>query len=269
MTYSIVLKHLHTKSFLLLSKTNHSQQTIEHLHHAFSSFIQTFDHESSQLEQRAEFLTTIHSNIDKLHHQINASKFLRQKYKLHKNTYRIIRLHRHKKRQYLYQLLPQIQQHEKLTTTYKNHLDHMTSQTTNLLWKLFSYSPYKHDVNRIKTPFNSLLNNEPTITVSRKTIEKQNIHLSSSIELGSGDQLHSESTKERVDNNDDDIQWMNIVKQNIIQRQQTTEKVINHNNNNNMKQSLTRNKDIDESNDSLHLSDITYTTDYYSQNDSD
>jgi len=133
-TYSLVLKHFHTKSRNLLIKTNSNHELTKYLHHAFLSFTQTVDDEYHQLEQRAKFLKTIQLTIEKLQQQINSSIISKQKHKLHNYTYRIIRLNRNKKRQYLYKLLQQIQKHDKLTLTWKNNLDNITSQTINLLW---------------------------------------------------------------------------------------------------------------------------------------
>jgi hypothetical protein len=301
-TYSIVLKHLHTKSTNLLIKSNLNHPLTQHLHHAFSSFSQTFNDEYHQLEQRAKFLKTIHLIIEKLQQEINSSRILKQKHKLHKYTYRIIHLNRKKKRQYLYQLIHQIRKHDKLTITWKDNLDNITSQTTNLLWKLFSYSPYKFD---IKPVADSLSNSETTIDLPYMENNKQDDKLSLPIELGSGDQLHSKSIKENIplelisnsnnaliiplkpkQNKDEnrsfystDIdetivennRWINIVKQNEIQLQPTTItlSILTDQSSNDSENIIQRNKNIMETKSSLHLSDISYTTDYYSQNESD
>jgi hypothetical protein len=297
-TYSIVLKHLHTKSTNLINKNNLNHQLTQHLHHAFSSFSQTFNDEYHQLEQRAKFLKTIHLTIEKLQQEINSSRILKQKHKLHKYTYRIIRLNRKKKRQYLYQVIQQIRKHDKLTITWKDNLDNITSQTTNLLWKLFSYSPYKCDIKPVET---SRSNSETTIDLPCMENNQQSLP----IELGSGDQLHSKSIIENIplefeqqqisnsnnaliipvnpkqnkdenrsfystdidetiveNNRLDDDRWINIVKQNEIQWQQTTT-ILTDQSSNDSENIIQRNKS------SLHLSDISYTTDYYSQNESD
>jgi hypothetical protein len=130
---------------------------------------------------------------------------------------------------------------------------------------------------------------------------KQDDKLSLPIELGSGDQLHSKSIKENIplelisnsnnaliiplkpkqnkdenrsfystdidetiveNNRLDDDRWINIVKQNEIQWQQTTT-ILTDQSSNDSENIIQRNKS------SLHLSDISYTTDYYSQNESD
>jgi len=301
-TYSIVLKHLHKKSTNLLIKSTLNHQLTQHLHHAFSSFSQTFNDEYHQLEQRAKFLKTIHLTIEKLQQEINSSRILKQKHKLHKYTYRIIHLNRKKKRQYLYQLIQQIRKHDKLTITWKDNLDNITSQTTNLLWKLFSYSPYKFD---IKPVADSLSNSETIIGLPYMENTKQDDKLSLPIELGSGDQLHSKSIKENIplelisnsnnaliipvkpkQNKDEnrsfystDIdetivennRWINIVKQNEIQWQPTTItlSILTDQSSNDSENIIQRNKNIMETKSSLHLSDISYTTDYYSQNESD
>ncbi|CAF1319404.1 unnamed protein product [Adineta steineri] len=305
-TYSIVLKHLHTKSTNLLIKTNFNHQLTKHLHDAFLSFIQTFDDEYHQLVQRAKFLKTIHLTIEKLQQQLKSSKLLKQK---HKYTYRIIHLNRNKKRQYLHQLFQQTRKHDTFALNWKDNLDNITSQTTNLLSRLSSYSPSKFDVQLMKKSTESLSN-------------KQDNQLTSIIELGSGDQLHSQlikgniplavkqeqqllsnsnnalvilkqskqnvnknqsiySTdideamieKNRLDNDlvdDEDLQWLSIVTQNKIQWQKTnTLSSLTDQSSNDSESIIKRNKNKIEPKDSLHLSNISYTTDYYSQNESD
>ncbi|CAF2550690.1 unnamed protein product [Rotaria sp. Silwood2] len=196
--YSIVLKHLHKKSTNLLNKTNSNHELTKQLHQAFLSLTQTFDDEYHHLEQRASLLKIIQLTIENLKQKINSSIILKQKHKLHKYTYRIIRLNRNKKRQYLYQLVQQIRKHDKLTLTWKDNLDSITSQTTNLIWKLFSYTPYKFDIKPLKTPPSSLSISEANVNVPCIENNKQNDQLCSPIELGSGDQLQSQSIKEII-----------------------------------------------------------------------
>jgi hypothetical protein len=309
--YSIVLKNLHQKSTKLLSKPNFNYDLIKHLHHAFLSLTQTFDDEYHQLDQRAEFLKIIQSTIHNLRQQINSSIIRKQKHKLYKYTHHIIRLNRKKKRQDLCQLVQQIRKHDKLTLIWKDNLDNITSQTTNLLWKLFSYSPYKSYIKSIQTPTSSLSISESTVDLP--CIE-QSDQPSSSIELGSGDQLHSKLIKEIIpyefeqeqqpisnSNNaliistnsqenrsiyssdidetiveknrlyddiidDDDNRWINLVKQNEIQYQQRTILSISTDQSSDDNESIIKRNKLKNS---LHLSDISYTTDYYSQNESD
>jgi len=274
-TYSIVLKNLHTKSNNLLIKTNFNHELTKHLHQAFLSLNQTFDDEYHQLEQRAKLLKIIQLTIENLKQQLNSSIISKQKHKLHNYTYRILRLNRTKKRQYLYKLIQQIRKHDKLTLTWKNNLDNITSETTNLLWKLFSYSPYKFDIKSIQTSISETIYDIPCIE-------------NSPVKLGSGDQLHSKLIKENIpyefkqeqqsisnsnnalirsmndkDNVDenrlDDDQWINLVKQNEIQ----WKKPVTADQSSNDSGSIIKTKN------SLHLSDISCTTDYYSQNESD
>jgi hypothetical protein len=321
-TYSIILKNLHIKSTNLLMKTNSNHQLTKHLYHAFLSFIQTFDDEYHQLEQRTRFLKIIQLTIEKLKQQINSSLISKQKYKLHNYTYRIIRLNRNKKRQYLYKLVQQIRKHDKLTLNWKDNLDNITSQTTNLLWKLFSYSPYKFDIKSIQTPSGSLTISETTDDLPCLDNYKQHNQVDSPIELGSGDQLHSKLIEENIphkfdqehqqqisnsnnaliisvnskDNDnenqsfystdidetmveknrvyddlvdDEDDRWINLVIQNEIQRKQTakTLSISTDQSSDDSESLIKRNDRIIKS--SLHLSDISYTTDYYSQNESD
>jgi len=277
-TYSIVLKNLHMKSNNLLIKTNSNNELTKHLHQAFSSLSQTFDDEYHQLDHRAKFLKIIQLTIQNLKQQLNSSIISKQKHKLHNYTYRIIRLNRNKKRQYLYKLVQQIRKHDKLTLTWKNNLDNITSETTNLLWKIFSYSPYKFDIKSIETS-----------SSSRSIYDKQY----EQIELGSGDQLHSKSIKENIryeykqeqqsisnSNNaliksvnskynidDEDDRWINLVKQNEIQWEKpvTTLSVSTNQSSNDSESIIQQYNRIN----SLHLSDISCTTDYYSQNESD
>ncbi|CAF1292475.1 unnamed protein product [Rotaria sp. Silwood1] len=322
--YSIVLKHLHKKSTNLLVKTNSNHELTKQLHHAFLSLTQTFDDEYHHLEQRASLLKIIQLTIENLKQQINSSIILKQKNKLHKYTYRIIRLNRNKKRQYLYQLVQQIRKHDKLTLTWKDNVDNITSQTTNLIWKLFSYSPYKFDIKPLKTPTSSLSISETNVDVPCVETVKQNDQLSSPIELGSGDQLQSQSIKEillheseqeqkqisnsnnaliipvnlkrngdenqslystDIDetiveknrlhddfiNDDDDDRWIKLVKQNEVQWQQTksTLSISTDESSNDSGSIIEQHNTIIKTQKSLHLSDISYTTDYYSQNESD
>lgn len=292
--YSFFLKHFHKKSIILLTKTSCHNDFMQKLHRTFSSLIQSFDDEHSQLEQRILSLKTLQFNIESLKQQINSSKFLKQKTKLNKYTNRILHLNRYKKRQYLYKLVQQIRKYDKLTSNWKDNLDNTTLQIINLLYKLASHSLYKVDIKSIKAPSSSLL-------ISHK-------QLSCSIELGSGDQLPSKVVKEIPpneneqdenqisnsnnalmilsnlndgnrsvystdidetmiennrfddDNDDDDDRWIKLVEQNDIQSDKTI-------------LSLSTEETLDE-NESLnkqpiHLSDISYTTDYYSQNESD
>jgi hypothetical protein len=278
-TYSIVLKNLHTKSNNLLIKTNSNDELTKHLYQAFSSLTQTFDDEYHQLDHRAKFLKIIQLTIQNLRQQLNSSIISKQKHKLHNYTYRIIRLNRNKKRQYLYKLVQQIRKHDKLTLTWKNNLDNITSETTNLLWKIFSYSPYKFDIKSIETS-----------SSSRSIYDKQH----DQIELGSGDQLHSKSIKENIryeykqeqqpisnTNNalirsvnsneknrlydDEDDQWINLVKQNEIQWKKPVTTLSTDQSSNDSESIIQQYNRIN----SLHLSDISCTTDYYSQNESD
>ncbi|CAF4374017.1 unnamed protein product, partial [Adineta steineri] len=199
--------------------------------------------------------------------------------------------------------------HDTFALNWKDNLDNITSQTTNLLSRLSSYSPSKFDVQLMKKSTESLSN-------------KQDNQLTSIIELGSGDQLHSQlikgniplavkqeqqllsnsnnalvilkqskqnvnknqsiySTdideamieKNRLDNDlvdDEDLQWLSIVTQNKIQWQKTnTLSSLTDQSSNDSESIIKRNKNKIEPKDSLHLSDISYTTDYYSQNESD
>ena len=88
--------------------------------------------------------------MEKLQAQITSTIISKRKQKLHNYTYQIARLNRNKKRQYLYKLIQQIRKHEKLTLTWQNDLDHITSPTTNLLWRLFSYLPRNSMSNLLK-----------------------------------------------------------------------------------------------------------------------
>ena len=258
-TYSFILKSLHEKSTKLLNKKNSNSN----LYQAFVSLTQTFNDEYHQLEQRAKFLKIIQITIGNLKQQINSSIIIRQKNKLHKYTFSIIRLNRKKKRQYLHQLIQQIQKHDKLTLIWKDNLDNITSQTTNLIWKLFSYSPFRFDIKSIRTSSSS---------INQVTVENDKQY-----EFGSGDQLHSKEIipyelQQPISNSnnalmisenrslystdiDEDNRRINIVKQKTIllvstdQSSDDSESIINQN--------------------KIHLSDISYTTDYYSQNESD
>ncbi|CAF0779605.1 unnamed protein product [Rotaria sordida] len=321
--YSMVLKHLHKKSTNLLIKTNSNHELTKQLHHAFLSLTQTFDDEYHHLEQRASLIKIIQLTIENLKQKINSSIILKQKNKLHKYTYCIIRLNRNKKRQYLYQLVQQIRKHDKLTLTWKDNLDNITSQTTNLIWKLFSYSPYKFDIKPLQTSSSSISISETNVDLPCIENDKQNAQLSSSTELGSGDQLQLKSIKETIlheseqeqkqisnsnnaliipvnlkrncDENrslystdidetiveknrlhndfidDEDDRWIKLVKQNEIQWQQTrsTLSILTDQSSDDNESIIKQYNTLIKTKNSLHLSDLSYTTDYYSQNESD
>ncbi|CAF3241401.1 unnamed protein product, partial [Rotaria sp. Silwood2] len=203
------------------------------------------------------------------------------------------------------------------------NLDSITSQTTNLIWKLFSYTPYKFDIKPLKTPPSSLSISEANVNVPCIENNKQNDQLCSPIELGSGDQLQSQSIKEIIlheseqeqkqisnsnnaliipvniqkntDENrslystdidetiveknrlhddlidDDNDRWIKLVKQYEIQCQQTrsTLSISTDQSSDDNESIIKQHNTIIKTKNSLHLSDISYTTDYYSQNESD
>jgi hypothetical protein len=146
---------------------------------------------------------------------------------------------------------------------WKDNLDNITSQTTNLIWKVFSYSPFRFDIKSLRT----------STSINQITVENDKQY-----ELGSGDQLHSKEIipyelQQPISNsnnalmisenrslysiiekprlyNDEDNRWTNIVKQKTIlsvstdQSSDDSESIINQN--------------------KIHLSDISHTTDYES-----
>ncbi|CAF1930510.1 unnamed protein product [Rotaria magnacalcarata] len=319
--YSFVLKHFHKKSTNLLTKTNSIYESTQQLYHAFSSLTQTFDDEYYHLAQRTSFLKVIQLTIENLKQQMNSSIYLKQKNKLHKYTNRIIRLNRNRKRQYLYQLVQQIRKHDKLALTSKDNLDNIALQTTRLLWKLFSCSPYKFNVQSTKTSSTSLRITDANVDVPCIEHSQSNERLPCPIEeIGSGDQPQEKQIKETIphefnqeqrqlsnsnnaliipvnskistnenrsvystdidetiveknrlfdEDEDEDDRWIKLVIQNEIQWQKTALSISTDQSSDDNESINKEHRRTINAKNSIHLSDISYTTDYYSQNESD
>ena len=270
---STVLRQLQAKSEKLHSKTNLNNGFQQHVQHAFRALNQIFDDEYHQLEQRAKLVRLIGLASNTLRKQIQSSDVQRAKRQLQKQTWRLRRFSRNRNRRTVYSL-----KYNQSFTAWKDQLDTIASQTATLLWKLCSYSPYKCDYHQLSTP--------PPIDEPIQAIH---------IEIGSGDRASGKDPLDRckeqgmsnsnnalenvshstsldqslIDKNlsladsTDDERWMALIQRNPIHWQDlsTSEEdddlIIEH-----QKTSVYRRIK------SLHLSDLSYTTDYYSQNDS-
>ena len=290
--YSTALRHIHIKSSTVLQRHPPGNDLIQHLHHGFVSLLQTFDDEYHQVDQRARLVRQIQSTVKTLHQQVNASSLAQQKHQLRKYS---SRLHRHQKRPDRHAFV----KHDRLATDWRNQLDTISSASISILWKLFSYSPYKFDLQPGGAHSPSASVNEP---LSAPTIDspaaKKPERVPSISQMGAGDQLpahgmiansnngcavmvHRKSTREDnhslgsseiderlVQNNelgndsdDDDKAWIRLVEQNELQWEDLTS---SDESSHDTASSITHLTRIE----ALHLSDLSYTTDYYSQYES-
>ena len=285
--YAAILKHIHMKSSTLLQRRPSGNDLAQHLHQGFVSLLQTFDDEYHQVDQRARLLRQIQSTVKSLQQQVNASSLAQQKHQLRKYS---SRLHRHRRRPDHHAFV----KHDRLASDWKNHLDTLSSETTNLLWKLFSYSPYKFDVQTSRAYSQSTFVAPTTDPPASKKTER----VPSISQIGAGDQLptnamisnsnnarivvaHSKPTSEdnrsidsseiderlvqnnQLDNDSDDGDkgWIRLVQQNELQWQDLT---TSDESSDDTASSITHQTRIKAS----HLSDLSYTTDYYSQYES-
>ena len=301
---STILKHFQMKAQKLLAKRNCNNEFQEHIQHAFLALSQTFDDEHHQLEQRARLVRLIDVASRNLHQHIQSSHVQQAKRQLQKQTWRLRRFSRNKARWTIYSL-----KYNQSATTWKDHLDTVCAQTTNLIWKLFSYSPCSFDLRPMRPPSISPAIDEHTPT-SRSELRSNAASTEPwprPVEIGSGDRtskkhlavlgegslphaaerqisnsnnalINLSNSREAIDeprsdastgldqamldknqssdDSTDDEQWLALLERNQIQWQDLSssdgenEKIIRR---------RVR---------SLHLSDLSYTTDYYSQNES-
>ena len=309
---STLLRHLQRKSQKLLAKANFDNEFQEHVQHAFLALNQTFDDEHRQLEQRARLVRLIDVASKTLHQQIQSSHVQQAKRRLQKQTWRLRRFSRNKNRWSIYSL-----KYNQSASAWKDHLDTISAQTTNLLWKLFSYSPCKFDLEPRRPPSIALATDEPipkTMPLQLGSNAASAESWPGPVEIGSGDRtsgkhlvVHSEGTifhaaeqqmsnsnnalmnlshwKETTDetrsdgstgldqamldknrsstDSADDERWLALLERNQIQwrdlssSEEENEKIVRH-----------QKKSIHRRITSLHLSDLSDTTDYYSQNES-
>lgn len=201
--YSLKLKTFQRKSKKIVSKTN---SLSENLQQAFRSFVQTIEDEFYQLDQRRKFVHLIEINLKKVHQQIHSSEIRKEKRLVEK---------------YKSRSSSSVRQYEEMSSIWKDHLDILGSQTVNLLWRLFSYSPVKTILPSMKigsgdeyipTSNNACIQSSSQSTEIDETMIEQNEHID--------------------DDDDEDEQWLKLVKQNAQQLDQR----------------------------SLHLSDLSLTT---------
>ena len=225
--YSIILKTLQKKSTKLFAQTKKDNPLKEHLSRAFLSFIQTIEDEYHQFEQRAQLIHLIENTVKNLHQQIHSSDLRKEKKFLQKYTSRLTR----RSSRYEY-----FRKHHQMTLIWKDHLDIVASQTTNLLWKLFSYSQHKFHV---KLPAAiEIASGDQSIPNSNNAFNPPS-NSTHSTEIDEIMIKQNQDSNDLIDDDDDDEQWINLVKENaILQRNECR---------------------------SLHLSELSYTTECSSQ----
>jgi hypothetical protein len=274
--HAIVLRSLTKKLSKLGRQTNIDDEYQQHLCQAFLSFIQTFYDEQYQLEQRIKLICLLQITVKHLAERMCTANFQRERQRVNKSNVNIRRCQQNPTRSIHYQFV----EHYRLCMGWKEQLDVIACQTTNLLWKFVCHSSYNgngrivgcHSVNnQVKLPMMSIEQGSGDQIITLTSNDKQSMGNSNNAliivsnatqttnEYFSHDStdLDEDMLKKNHDSNEtinDNEQWLRLVEQNDIQWHDSTTT--------DNKQSLSTRQQA------LHISDLSYTTDYYSQNDS-
>ena len=221
--YSLQLKTLEKKSRKLFSPPNRTNPLAEHVLHAFHSFLQTIEDEFHQFDQRRKLIHLIELNTKTLHQQIHSSDLRKEKELVHKYHNRLSHGSPSSRTEYL-------RKYHQMSSIWKDHLDIIGSQTTNLLWRLYSYSPVK----KIHPTMEMGSGDQITPSSNNACIQSS----STSTEIDETRIEPNEHSNQHIDA-DEEQQWLNLVKQNA--------------------------RHIDDR--SLHLSDLSYSSSSSSSTD--